>query len=328
MGSVRKIQRQKGIVYEASVMVQNRRKSKTFRKASDAKRWISEIETDMYKNPDDIKSTDFADILKKYRDTVTPQKKGWRRETLFINSFLKRDIARLKTDRIKSSDIRMYIDERLKEVSNSTVNRELCVLSAIFSKTVNEWCLLRKNPMKGIKKPKKPPARTRVPTEQELNQIYSSLNYIPYSIPCQKKQIIGACVLFATLTAMRAGEILGLKWENVNERSVFLSDTKNGESRTVPLSKNAVKVIESVRGFNKPFDVKSQTLDVMFRRYVKKCDIVDLHFHDMRRYALSNMAKKIKNPMDLAKISGHKDLKILLNTYYKISSDDLADMLD
>ena len=49
----------------------------------------------------------------------------------------------------------------------------------------------------------------------------------------------------------------------------------------------------------------------------------DLHFHDTRREALSRLAKKV-DVMTLAKISGHRDIKILLNTYYAPDMSDVA----
>ena len=52
-------------------------------------------------------------------------------------------------------------------------------------------------------------------------------------------------------------------------------------------------------------------------------DEADLHFHDSRREALSRLAKKV-DVMTLAKISGHRDIKILLNTYYAPSVEDVV----
>ena len=52
-----------------------------------------------------------------------------------------------------------------------------------------------------------------------------------------------------------------------------------------------------------------------------------MHFHDSRREALTRMAKKV--PVEtLAKISGHRDLRILLNVYYNPDMAEVADLLD
>ena len=61
---------------------------------------------------------------------------------------------------------------------------------------------------------------------------------------------VGASVLFAIETAMRAGEICNLKWEDVNfeKSTAFLPKTKNGFARTIPLSSMAVKILKHLEG--------------------------------------------------------------------------------
>jgi integrase len=75
------------------------------------------------------------------------------------------------------------------------------------------------------------------------------------------------------------------------------------------------------------FDVDSSTRDALFRKAKVKANVTGLTFHDTRREACTRLAK-IYGVMELAKISGHKKLSILLNTYYSPSIDDLADKLE
>ena len=144
-------------------------------------------------------------------------------------------------------------------------------------------------------------------------------------------QRVALALLFAIETAMRAGEICGLTWNDIylTKRIAHLPITKNGSSRDVPLSKRAIEIIEKLKGIDEKsvFNVDAKTLDVLFRRARDKCEIEDLHFHDTRREALTRMSKKVPVEM-LAKISGHKDLRILLNVYYRPEMSDIASMLD
>ncbi|WP_420911992.1 tyrosine-type recombinase/integrase [Muribacter muris] len=73
------------------------------------------------------------------------------------------------------------------------------------------------------------------------------------------------------------------------------------------------------------FQIKSTTHDTVFRKMKDLAGLgnEDLHFHDSRREALSRLAKKV-DVMTLAKISGHRDIKILLNTYYAPDMADIA----
>lgn len=144
-------------------------------------------------------------------------------------------------------------------------------------------------------------------------------------------QRVAVAVLFAIETAMRAGEICGLKWADVNmqRRIAHLPITKNGDSRDVPLSLRAAELIEQLRGIDDTwvFSLDAKSLDVLFRRARDNCGIRDLHFHDTRREALTRLSKKV--PVEvLAKISGHRDLRILLNVYYRPDMADIAKMLD
>jgi integrase len=68
-------------------------------------------------------------------------------------------------------------------------------------------------------------------------------------------------------------------------------------------------------------------LDALFRKARNALMIPDLHFHDSRAEALTRLARKV-DVMTLARISGHKDLRVLLETYYRESASDIAARLD
>jgi integrase len=137
-------------------------------------------------------------------------------------------------------------------------------------------------------------------------------------------------MMFAIETAMRTGEMCRTVWGNVSDKSLLIPAdiAKNGHSRVVPLSKEARRLIDLMdKSTDTVFDLKVDQVDANFRKYRDKAGIKDLHFHDFRREALTRLAKKM-DVMTLAKVSGHKDLKILLNTYYAPDMDDVADLLD
>ncbi len=122
------------------------------------------------------------------------------------------------------------------------------------------------------------------------------------NVPSTAISRVGASLLFAIETAMRAGEICGLKWEDVDfdHATAFLPKTKNGFARTVPLSSMAVKILkclESAKSEGDPsvFQLKSASHDVIFRKMKDLAGLgnEDLHFHDTRREACSRLAKKV-----------------------------------
>jgi integrase len=101
--------------------------------------------------------------------------------------------------------------------------------------------------------------------------------------------------------------------------------------RDVPLSLEAQRLIEQVLevtdGQKSVFGLKASMIDAIFRKLRDKAGIEGLHFHDTRREALTRLSKKL-DVMSLAKVSGHKDLRILQNVYYAPSITDLVEKLD
>jgi len=112
-------------------------------------------------------------------------------------------------------------------------------------------------------------------------------------------------------------------------RSVEPGARKTGIARVVPLSKSAIAILMQLKGIDEinVFCLKSPILEALFRKAKKMALINGLHFHDTRREALTSLEAKV-NVMTLAKISGHKDLRILQSVYYAPDMGDVAELLD
>jgi integrase len=143
-----------------------------------------------------------------------------------------------------------------------------------------------------------------------------------------KQQQVAFAFLVGLRTAMRAGEILALNDARVNLKTGVASvphkmQYLTGRERTIPLTRPARRLLATVAGRGAYFDVSSASLDALFRKAHKALLIEDLHFHDSRAEALTRLSRKV-DVMTLAKISGHKDLRVLMNTYYRESPEDIA----
>ena len=136
-------------------------------------------------------------------------------------------------------------------------------------------------------------------------------------------------VLFAIEKGMRRGEILSLTWENVHlvKRYVLLPDAKNGDSRDGPLSPQALELLGSlprnIRSDQKVFPLHYEALKSAWRRACSRAGIIDLRFHDLRHEATSRFFEKGLNVMEVAAITGHKDLR-MLQRYTHLRAEDLA----
>ena len=88
------------------------------------------------------------------------------------------------------------------------------------------------------------------------------------------------------------------------------------------MSKHALRLLHGFPGFT----VRSESLDALFRKARDSLLIEDLHFHDARAAALTRFSRKV-DVLELARISGHKDLRTLMQVYYRASSEDIAGRL-
>ena len=151
-------------------------------------------------------------------------------------------------------------------------------------------------------------------------------------------------VMLALETAMRRGELLALRWENIRikDRVAYLPMTKNGQSRNVPLSSKAIEVLNSMtrKLHGEVFDqLTANAVKLGFTRAVKRARkvytegggddprmLTDFHFHDTRHVAITRLAEKLPNIIELAAVSGHADVR-MLKRYYHPKAEELAKKL-
>ena len=324
---------QRGNKWRVQIRMRGVSRSATFERHSDAKAWAARVETEIRDGLQGNQSRNvfFGDILQRYLTTETVKKRGSRSETYRINRILKSSLSHIRLEDLRPQDFADWRDKRLEQVSNDSVIRELSTLSAVCEHAMKEWGLLRENPVRKISKPQASKERTRRPSEQEIQQICEALHYQENEPPHLITQRCAIAFLFAIETAMRVGEICASTWGNIDftHRIAHRPMTTNGHSRDVPLSRRALELLRKLQGIHPEtvFAITVRSLDVLFRRARDNCGIQDLHFHDSRREALTRLSKKV--PVEtLAKISGHRDLSILLNVYYRPDMAEIADMLD
>jgi len=303
--------------------------TKTFATKVDAEKWAraleSEIDKGQFVSVNEAQRTTLCDVIKRYLAEVTPSMKGASEDTIRLKAIMRKPIAQWSMANLSTARIAAYRDERLKEVRAGTVIRELAYLSAIINHARREWGVNVPNPVQMVRKPQSPQSRSRVLNDDEVSKLLMALQ--PTG---RRSHWTKPAVQLALATAMRRGELLSLRWEHVDlqNRTAFLSDTKNGESRTVPLSTAAVHVLAElprhISGTVIP--VKFFTLDAAFKRARKRAGLDDVRFHDLRRTAITRMAEKLPNVIELAAVSGHKSLMVL-KRYYRPAASELAQKL-
>jgi integrase len=322
--------RKKGNGWEASVCCKGVRRSRTFDTKTEAAYWAADTEREILNGlAGKIPDKTFGDLLRRYAEDVSPTKRGGLWEIKRIGAFCRDEITSVKLDGLRTEHFAAWRDRRLRAVSVGTVLREWSLLRHAVSVAINEWGWLKENPIKGVKRPAQPLPRDRLITDDELDRLLYALGYDYENTPSTISARVGAALLFAIETAMRAGEICGLHWRDVDldRRVAMLWQTKNGYKREVPLSGEAVRILNQLRSDgDSVFDLQSSQIDSLFRKAKKMALIDDLHFHDSRATAITRLAGKV-DILTLARISGHRDLR-MLQIYYRETAADIAKRLN
>ncbi len=302
---------------------------KTFEARVDAERWARSVEAEMDKgqfvNTQEAQRTTLRELILRYVREVTPTMKSVKEDTIRLHAMARKPIANWSLANLSAAKIAAYRDQRLKEVSEGTVIRELAYLSSIINHGRREWGIHIQNPVQHVRKPKSPTGRTRKLSSDEKTKLLQALE------PHGRQNIwTKPAVQLALETAMRRSELLNLRWENIDlaRQNALLPDTKNGTPRTVPLSSSAVQILRSlprnISGFVLP--VKYFTLDAAFKRAIQRAGLVNFHFHDLRHTAITAMAERLPNLIELSAVTGHKSLA-MLKRYYHPDVAELAKKL-
>jgi integrase len=272
-----------------------------------------------------------AEAMHRYAREVSPRKRRGRAEGLRLAAFC-RDfpaIAAKRLPEVSTTDMATWRDARLQKVTPASVERDLRLISNVFTVARDEWKWCGESPLKGLWRPGENPARTRRVLPSEVRRLCRWLGYRTGDVQTKQQQVALA-ILIALRTAMRAGEILQLGKETLDldhrvARVSHKTQAATGAPRSVPLSRAAIRVIRPIAASG--FTITGASLDALFRKARNALMIEDLHFHDCRGEALTRMARKV-DVMTLARISGHKDLRVLLDHYYRESASDIAARLD
>jgi len=305
--------------------------AKTFINKADAITWARRLEVDMERGAFDAHTgtPTLSDLILRYLDERTPKKKNWRKETYTLEQWRQETLSAAPASDIKASQIAKWRDEQLAiGKASGTIRNSLAALSAVYQCAALDWGYEGlENPVAKIRRPPPAKSRARRVTQEEINFICAST----------ESEFLSVLVQLAVETGMRQSELAGLLWENINlgRRTALLPDTKNGDTRTVPLSSAAVELLAqwqkrgNVSAIKGPiFGITPHAVAVAFRRAVRRArapgiELTDIRFHDLRHEAVSRLFERGLNAMEVAAISGHRTLQMLAR-YTHLRAEDLA----
>jgi integrase len=301
--------------------------TKTFPTRDKAKIWArlieSEIDRGIYISRHEAEHITFSELVTRYQKEVTPTKKSASREISRLKC-LEKFFGEVALARINSEMVARFRDERLSlDLSGATVTKDLNTLSHIIDTAIKEWGFyVPQNPVKNIRKPRINNSRSRrLSNEEEIILLAK----------CREHSLMmESVVIFAIETAMRLGEIINLKWNDINivHRIAVIHETKNGEMRKIPLSNTSINALKSLTkrlGSDKIFWkwTSVSSFQSSWQRVVLKSGIENFRFHDLRHEATSRLFEMNLNVMEVSTITGHKTLQ-MLKRYTHLSIDKIT----
>jgi len=344
MATIRKRKNSVGVVsYQVQIRLKGYPKTtQSFAQLTHAKRWGAQTETEIlegrfFKTIEAKKHT-LADLISRYIETVLPTKpksiidqkpqlRWWSNE---IGFKVLSDVTPSLLAECRDNLLNQITKRGCKRSPASTV-RYMAALSHAFTIAVNEWEWLDSNPMKKVSKPKEPRGRVRYLSDDERERLLQA---------CKESdnKLIYTVVILALSTGMRLGEVTGIKWADIDMKrgSIVLHETKNDERRAVPLVGKAMEAMEEhgkIRRLHSPYVFPSRNgqkpahIRNAWDKAIKKAEIEDFHFHDLRHSTASYLAMNGASLTDIAAILGHKTLA-MVKRYAHLSDSHITGVIE
>jgi integrase len=281
--------------------------SRSFHQLKDAQAWARHMELqadrrDLPPDPKALQRITLGELVARYRDTVSPRKRTGAAERIVLSAFLLHTICRRRLSELTRADFASYRDDRLKEIKPSSLKRELVPIHHLYELARKEWGLpISDNPVSGLN------------LKRRLRE--GEWDRLVLATKGSRNPLLLSIIQFAVMTGLRRGELLSARWDHVDwdDRSLLIPLTKNGHARTLPLTTDCLKLLGAVpRSNDRIFPLTGNALRLAWERLRRRAGIEDLHFHDLRHEAISRFFEKGLTVPEVALLSGHRDMRMLL----------------
>lgn len=258
----------------------------------------------------------FSVFTKKYLEYSRANKKSYKRDEVSIKALMPYFGDKLLSE-ITSWLIEKYKVSRREVVKPATVNRELACLKHIFSKAI-EWGKASDNPVKKVKLFREDNRRLRFLSDEECRDLIAS-----------SAEHLRPIIITALNTGMRLGEILGLKWKdiNFNQGIITVEKTKNDESRKIQVNDLLIETLRDLRKISNSEYVFCDkegrpytTVKTAFKTALEKAGIKDCVFHTLRHTFASNLVMRGVDIVTVKELLGHKTIDMTMR-YSHLSSE-------
>jgi integrase len=317
----------------------------TFDTEVEAENWAKVVESEMVRavflDRSEAEATTLYSALERYESEVSKLKDGYAQERYRISMWKDDPLSKRTLANLRGVDFAKWRDKRLESVAPSTVQKDIAVISNLFTVAIKDWGITVQNPISSIRVPTEDNSRDRRLEGDEEKKLIEELTPVPGRGQTRSKLMI-PLIKLAIETAARQSELLALTWSDVDfskfairfrgpKRADGKSRTKNKDKyRDVPMSPVAKEVLEELKSSNlvsldRVLPISAQVVKNAFAAAVVRAKIKDLRFHDLRHEGTSRLAD-IYEIHQLMKITGHKSTRMLAR-YYHPRVEDMAKTL-
>lgn len=230
------------------------------------------------------------------------------------------------------------VDEGLvqlsQKVTNSTVNRYKSTLSAVFIAFIRH----PEYKKAGFTNPTRKESVSRFKENPAKNRFLSPGEQAALLNACKKAQWdkLYLLVLMALTTGARKGELLSIKWDEIDfaARVVLRKRTKNNKQRYLPLTNPVLQELMKFRkcddslvfhntvSHHRPYDIKKA-----FAKAVEQSGLQNLRFHDLRHTSASNLVRSGRTLFEVGTLLGHSSIT-MTQRYSHLATKDTQDMVE
>lgn len=214
------------------------------------------------------------------------------------------------------------------KVSPATIVKELGLLRTMFNIARKQWRWKLDNPVSDIRLPKVRNERVRYLSEDEQKALLEALE-------ASERKWLKPLVIIAMDTGLRLTNLCELKWSEVNLFGKMITidadAMKNDDYLGVPLTDRAFQIFKELKKTQclsgHVFHDDGQALydrkvQRAFRKVLRKAEIKNFHFHDLRHTFASYLRQKGVDLHTISKLLGHKDLR-MTKRYAHLNVDSL-----
>ena len=306
-----------------------------------ASKWSKMVETQMdkrvFEDLSGAEGTTLKALLVKYRDELVPTFKSAKTLTYKINYMLKFKVCYYNLLQLNSGHINKFKKEISDGRAPKTINAYIDTLKRVWDLARTEWGIVLppQNPFALVSRLHVNNERDITLTDEQFARLIEEAGKV--YIKSSRSKIIGKAnwlpdmIIFAAATAARFSEIINLLRKDVdfNKKLATFRDTKNGEDRTIPLSEAALQILKKQPFGERFFNIKSrETFKNYWNKAREAAELKDFRFHDIRSHSIRKMILSGMQPIEVAKISGHKTLNVLHRRYSRLQPEDLLEKIN